>query len=84
MTLVFGTLRYHLHSLLILPATVGAELGIVSDQVVALAAGRPVTFPSGQLASLFPGGASQHPALPVGYGASAFWTLTDDTLAPTP
>lgn len=80
MALTYGTLRYHLHRKLYLAAVAGAQLGIVSEQVVKLGAGSPVTFTAAQLASLFPDGQVQHPSLPADYG-SGTWTLTgSDTL----
>jgi hypothetical protein len=61
----------------------GAQIGIVSDQVVALRDGRPVTFGKEQLRSFFPGGQGQHPSLPPDLGVAEAWTLAgDDTLTP--
>jgi hypothetical protein len=83
MSLTYGTLRYHLHRQLLLAARVGAQIGIVSDQVVALATGQPVTFGKEQLGSFFPGGQTQHPSLPVDYDVAESWLLTgDDALTP--
>jgi hypothetical protein len=63
-----------------MPARVGAELGIVSEQVQKLARGQAVTFTAEQLASFFPLGVEQHPSLPAAYTADAYVLTGDNTL----
>jgi hypothetical protein len=78
------SLRATLYNALILPARVGAQIGIVSDQVVALAKGQDVVFPTAQLRSFFPRG-DEHPALPPSLDAADAWVLSDDnTLTASP
>jgi hypothetical protein len=66
-----------MHRLLLLPAQVGAELGIVSTQVVALHRGADVALHRDQLAMF------GHPDKP-DLAGSEWWLLTgDNTLTPT-
>jgi hypothetical protein len=72
------SIRTSIHRLLLLPAQVGAELGIVSDQVVALHRGDDVALHRDQL-NMF----GAHPDKP-DLAASEWWLLTgDNTLTPT-
>lgn len=78
------TLRASLYTKLRLPALVGAQIGIVSDQWRALRAGQDVTFPADQMRAMYPLG-TEHPNLPADLSAAASWTLVgDNTLEPTP
>jgi hypothetical protein len=75
------SLRASLYAKLILPASVGAELGLGNDQVEALAKGLDVSFPTALLKSLFEPGA--HPALPPNLDAAPAWRLEgDNSLVP--
>jgi hypothetical protein len=77
MAVTYGTLRYHVLRQLALAANVGAQIGIVSDPVVALGDGLPVTLTREQL-QMF-----GHPSIPANVADHATWTLTgDDTLTP--
>lgn len=77
-----ATLRQTLHDALILPASVGAQLGIISSQVTALRNGSDVEFPTTQLRSIFPNG-DEHPDLPADLDDATSWRLAgDSTLQP--
>jgi hypothetical protein len=76
MRLTYGTLRYHLHRQLLLAAQVGAQIGIVSDQVVALRDGLPVQVTSAQL-RMFGAYPSKSPA-------RQRWTLRPRGCSPGP
>jgi hypothetical protein len=65
----YGTLRHHLYKL-----THGR----------ALLEGRPVVLTRDELRSAFPGGAAQHPSLPVSYEAESYLLTGDDDLQPVP
>jgi hypothetical protein len=72
------SIRVHMHRQLLLPARVGAQLGVVSEQVLALHRGDPVTLHRDQL-NMF----GAHPDEP-DLGASEWWQLTgDNELVPT-
>jgi len=78
------SLRASLYSQLDLPARVGAQIGVVSEQWVALREGRDVTFRTAQLRSFYPRG-TEHPSLPPDLDAAEAWVLTgDDELRPAP
>jgi hypothetical protein len=71
------SIRTHTLRLLLLPAQVGAQIGIVSSQVVALRSGADVVLHRDQLAMF------GHPDKP-DLGGSEWWLLTgDSTLTPT-
>jgi hypothetical protein len=79
-----ASVRASLYNALILPARMGAQIGVVSDQVAALARGESVTFPTEQLVSFFPRG-DEHPSLPPDLGVADAWVLSDDnTLTASP
>jgi hypothetical protein len=83
--LTYGTLRAHLATRLRLASSVGRQLhGEHAEQYVALMEGRAVTFTASQLASFFPGGEEQHPALPAAYTAEAYVLSGDNTLTEAP
>lgn len=71
------TIREAVRCLIRLPAEVGAEIGIVSEQYVALVRGRDVVLTREQLSGIV------HPNLPADLDAHAQWTLSgDSTLTP--
>jgi hypothetical protein len=61
------------------PGSLRAHLYALSHASALLTHG-PVTFSRETLESHFPGGAAQHPSLPVEYTAEAYTLTGDDTL----
>jgi hypothetical protein len=72
-----ATIRESMLRQLHLPASVGAQLGIVPDQWTTLRRGAPVVLTREQLAMF------GHPSMPANLADHASWTLSgDNTLTP--
>lgn len=73
-----ASIRTHMHRQLLLPARVGAQIGVVSDQVIALRDGADVVLQRDQLEAF-----GDHPDKP-DLAGSDWWLLSgDSTLTPT-